>query len=483
FEMAAKGKGTVLKSSTKKSKISANKEEAAVVKEGAVMKRALIEVVEETQVPKKQKIDEPKKEEMKEETGGRIPPSKEGLAKINEQARIAISSLTKYVNDKGEKSLFPEADHGMNVMVTYKKPALVNGKALKKNILLPHPPVSASSAMFCVIMPDLDISDKARTDADVEKQAREWEERIQADHGLTRANISKIMTQMQTERVYRTFADKRKLATAYDIFLVEKRVHKSVMKHLGKEFIKAHKMPIVFDYSRPLGETLKKAAATTVFDLTANKARISVHAGHLSQPFADLVANVEHVVSEILSSCPGGLPNVRSIFVQLSSSEPSLPVYNDDGSSNDVVLEKAPAVRPEHKMIVDDCSTLPEGLNVAVSKSGRVRVIREKDGVGVLYPTVNDEWTSMDKLKPKVDPKKVEKKRQVKAHRKLKHKAAVAKALAKSEGSTVYKKLMSRPLLKTSGAPMIDNKKVKKAKKVKRVMKKLRGEVKKAAPI
>lgn len=50
------------------------------------------------------------------------------------QARIAVSSLIKFVHDKGEKSLFPEADHGLSVMVTYKRPALVNGKALKKNM-------------------------------------------------------------------------------------------------------------------------------------------------------------------------------------------------------------------------------------------------------------------------------------------------------------------------------------------------------------
>ncbi|GMT09253.1 hypothetical protein PFISCL1PPCAC_550 [Pristionchus fissidentatus] len=336
-------------------------------------------------------------------------------------------------------------------MVTYKKPAMVNGPALKKNIALPHPSIAATSAVFCVIMPDLDVSDKARTDADVEKQAREWEERIQADHGLTRANISKIMTMRQLIRVYHTFADKRKLATAYDVFLVEKRVHKSVQKHLGKEFIKAHKMPYVFDYGNPMGETLKKAAANTVFDLTANKIRVAVAAGHLSQSHANLVGNVEHVISSVLSACPGGLPNVRSLFVQLSSSTPSLPIYTDDGSSNEVVMKKAPAVRPEDKLITDDLSTLPEGLNVAVSKSGRVRVIREKDGAGVLYPTVNDEWTSMDKLKPKLDAKKVEKKRQAKAVRKLKHKEAVAKALAKSEGEGVYKKKKGgdRPLMKS----------------------------------
>uniref|UniRef100_A0A2A6BRP7 Ribosomal protein n=1 Tax=Pristionchus pacificus TaxID=54126 RepID=A0A2A6BRP7_PRIPA len=479
--MVAKRKGATPKAVARKSKnVETIVEVEAVSETTPVKKRVLVEVEDETPMAKKHKVEEPKKEEVKEEADAVPAPSKEALSKINEQARVAISSLLKYVHDKGEKSLFPEADHGLSVMVTYKKPALVNGKALKKNIILPHPSVAASSAMFCVIMPDLDISDKARTDADVEKQAREWEERIQADHGLTRANIAKVMTQLQVERVYRTFADKRKLATAYDVFLVEKRVHKSVMKHLGKEFIKAHKMPMIFDYSKPLGDSLKKAAATTVFDLTANKMRIAVSAGHLSQPHADLVANVEHVVSEMLSSCPGGLPNVRSLFVQLASSQPSLPIYADDGSANDVTLKKAPTVRAEDKLIVDDCSTLPEGLNVAVSKSGRIRVIREKDGAGVLYPTVNDEWTSMDKLKPKMDPKKVEKKRQTKAHRKLKHKEAVAKALKKADGTAVYKKVIARPLMKTTttdeAKPAKKAKKTKKAS-VKRAMKRLRGEM------
>ncbi|KHJ91850.1 hypothetical protein OESDEN_08270 [Oesophagostomum dentatum] len=73
-------------------------------------------------------------------------------------------------------------------------------------------------------MPDLDQSATARKDPDVDKQARQWAEKIERDHGLLSQHYSKILTKRQLEREYHTFTQRRALASAYELFLVDVRV-------------------------------------------------------------------------------------------------------------------------------------------------------------------------------------------------------------------------------------------------------------------
>lgn len=117
-------------------------------------------------------------------------------------------------------------------------------------------------------MPDLDQSDAAKKDFDVEKQSREWAEKIEVDHGLTSAHISKILTKREVERIAHTYKDKRSLASSYDLFLADARVFKSVKSFLGKEFYKVHKVPLPFVYHKPMGQTIELALKTVTYPLT-----------------------------------------------------------------------------------------------------------------------------------------------------------------------------------------------------------------------
>ncbi|VDK54622.1 unnamed protein product [Gongylonema pulchrum] len=90
-------------------------------------------------------------------------------------------------------------------------------------------------------MRDLDRSDKARHDPDVDKQAREWAEKLEYEYGITKQHVQKILTKRQLEREYHTYYEKRQLASAYDLFFVDSVVEKSVVHFCGKEFHKAKK--------------------------------------------------------------------------------------------------------------------------------------------------------------------------------------------------------------------------------------------------
>uniref|UniRef100_A0A158P9E5 PHM7_ext domain-containing protein n=1 Tax=Angiostrongylus cantonensis TaxID=6313 RepID=A0A158P9E5_ANGCA len=287
-------------------------------------------------------------------------------------ARHALRALKNYVAEHSGKSLFPEIDHAVGLTVVYKKPALTTNRARLK-ILLPSPHRTPQNTLVCIIMPDLDQSASARNDPDVDKQARQWAEKIEKDHGLTNQHYAKIMTKRQLEREYHSFSQRRALTTMYDVFLVDVRVGKAVRSFLGKDFYKVHKWPLDFNYSKPLVTTIEQAVKTTVMKLQRYATRM----------YVSLCIISFLVIRGIVTWCPGGFLNIRSIYVQPVGSTPSLPVYMDD----------------------------------AVRRNGKIRVLKEDTGASVYYPTVHDEWEEGDTLKPLLNPERLRRKQAVKKRR------------------------------------------------------------------
>uniref|UniRef100_A0A9J2Q1M7 Uncharacterized protein n=1 Tax=Ascaris lumbricoides TaxID=6252 RepID=A0A9J2Q1M7_ASCLU len=404
--------------------------------------------------------------------------------------------LRQFAERSMSKSLFPEVDQVLHIQCVYKKPALANDTPIwNKRIVLPHPLRNPENTTVCLIMADIDRSEKARFDPDVDKQSRKWEDILREAYGITRAHVHKILTKRQLEREYGTYLEKRQLASAYDIFLVDSRVAKNVWHECGKEFHKARKMPFSVDVSKkslieqiartysmitlPLSpnrtrkfgdwqsqpatrsstrqrsrgncspfrflmpfsvdvsrksliEQIARTYSMITLPLSPNRTRVSLVIGNLSQPHDHLLDNVQEAIARLFDSCPGGLLNVRSLYLQIVTGGPTIPIYADTGSANDVRLPfpKKRKDRPEYQETIGELSTLPEGLEVAVRADGKIRVIDSQTKKSVYYPTVNDEWEQGDDLKPRIDPEKIEAKR--------------AKKLAKKKRMEVMEKRRAR---------------------------------------
>uniref|UniRef100_A0A915PVZ3 Uncharacterized protein n=1 Tax=Setaria digitata TaxID=48799 RepID=A0A915PVZ3_9BILA len=350
------------------------------------------------------------------------------LAQVEQKGREAVDVLLKISEKNKKKMLFPEVDQLLHVQFVYKKPSIVPTEHHVKRFILPHPLHEKGNTTVCLIMRDLDYSAEAKRDPDVDKQARLWAEKLEHEFGVTKEHVQKILTKTQLEREYHSYYDRRQLASAYDIFLVDVIVEKSVIGFCGKEFHKAKKIPLRLSVHprKSLIKEIEKAYYTVTFPLSPYRTRTSIRVGNLCNPADHVVENIRRVAESVFQYCPGGLCNIRSISLQMVTGGPSLPLYIDAGSRNMVNLPKPMKMKDiklkrDKSAIIDDLSTLPEGMEVMVHRDGEVIVLDSDTKKPVLYPTVNDEWEARDDLKPLINPAKqeilLEKRRKLKEKR------------------------------------------------------------------
>lgn len=57
---------------------------------------------------------------------------------------------------------------------------------------MPHVIKNSANTSICLILPDLDISAEAKSDPDVESQAKQWSEILRKKYSLTGKDIAKV---------------------------------------------------------------------------------------------------------------------------------------------------------------------------------------------------------------------------------------------------------------------------------------------------
>ncbi|KRY70720.1 Ribosomal L1 domain-containing protein [Trichinella pseudospiralis] len=318
-----------------------------------------------------------------------------GIVNGNHKLRSinAIDALKKFLNETSEKQPNSSNDeffldlnrHAkfVQVMITLKKvPKNFVGSVVQ--LRLPHPFVDPSSVSICLIVRDL--SDNRRN-YEYDKWSRHFKEMLK-EKGVT--DVDYVISFSHLIREFNTYELKKKLAKSYDKFLMDNRLNQtSVNKHLGKVFKDLKKLPIMVDITKSgINDQIKKS--------------LSCKIGLISQCCDELVGNFRAIMEKWQSSFPGGLSNVRTMYL-LVDHLPPLPVYASFASANFVQFPKRPRRIPPP--VVGELSTVANDVQVRSHADGRVELVGKKGKLKTAKNSSTRLW--YEKLKNKKRSKRV----------------------------------------------------------------------------
>ncbi|KAJ1527297.1 hypothetical protein ONE63_008817 [Megalurothrips usitatus] len=238
------------------------------------------------------------------------------------------------------------------------------------NSLVPHP-IYPSQPEVCLIVPDLFRG--RRTDAAFAQYKETYEARLQST-GVTGINALLPFTQMRYE--YRPYELKRKLVDSYDVFLCDGRIFHHCSKFFGKfmdkPFIPIH--AILRDeekkvkFSKHLQTEVDKALRRVTLTVTPYGSSFSVrHVGHSGLTTQELADNIEAVWKSLSDILPGGIGNIKAVYVKGSLTLP-IPLYAAFVPPKEVPVGK---FRQIPAPVEDELSTVP-GRNVIVYPDGKI---------------------------------------------------------------------------------------------------------------
>lgn len=332
--------------------------------------------------PKKSLKPPPKKEEEDKK-----PPASLEDAEDLDQATAAIETLQKWHSSKKAHSLFDEEAALVNVCLTLKIAPTHIGVRVK-TLHLPHPYHSPKSATICLFVKDLD---RVKHDPDVDKDARIFAEYLAVEKGVEPGTIAEIISLRQLKREYQSYEAKRRLASAYDIFLVDERVLREFYRNLGRTFQTRKALPTPINLVEGnVAARIQAAWSATNLQLRRGAHRLSFKLGSLSQPLEHLRQNWLSVKAQLETSLPGSFANVRSVYASLQGS-PNLPLYVDYAGKEEV---RMPEPKPEPEPVEGVLSTLDPSLmlgavSVRVWPNGRVALLNEAGDEVPLPPEFN----------------------------------------------------------------------------------------------
>ncbi|XP_060523241.1 ribosomal L1 domain-containing protein CG13096 [Cylas formicarius] len=233
-------------------------------------------------------------------------------------------------------------------------------------------PLLAQDSEVCLIVPDV----KGIPNKEHERHQEHYEALLRSKNVT---GIKKIMTFHEFRTDYETFELKSRLADLYDAFLVDGRISGKVVHKGGSVFYKRRKVPVAIKLNASkLAEHIDAALRKAYFDINMKGDSCMVQFGKSDLGVADLMENVWSVVEFLDAKFPGGMANVRSLYV-FAHKCPSIPIYVSFVNPNDVKVPELRPTRPKaYKTYRDELSTELD-TRVVVKPSGRV-IIKRKHG-------------------------------------------------------------------------------------------------------
>lgn len=278
----------------------------------------------------------------------------------------------------GKKSnLFEEPVKIFTQISLHKIPNIIN----KKQVLckLPNSLYGPdNSPEICLIVKDAVNEKKNR---DFEQTIRKYDKIIEAQK--LKDVIKMILPIKQIKLEFRPFEIKRKLSTSYNLFLADKGLHDILFSgsHLGREFQRRNKMPIEIDLEKcedNLKQTIDEILSSTTIRLHGKGPIIDVHAFNSNNTVQEAMANISAIREQLEKCLPGGLDNIKCIYLKATDESVSLPIYVSNPLVTKTTEEKEPAPTAAEELKIKNNMTKAKKLRKKKKDSKRVKRIAAK---------------------------------------------------------------------------------------------------------
>ncbi|XP_052820143.1 ribosomal L1 domain-containing protein 1-like [Mya arenaria] len=215
---------------------------------------------------------------------------------------------------------------------------------------------------------------------DLDKKNREYELTVQHYQDLLHKKniscISKIIPLKALRTDYSMHSAKRSLAKAYDLYLADEAVFGLLPGQLGKIFFaKKRLVPMKVNLSaKALKSEIEDMVNNTRLVIQGSGSNSCLTVGHSRQGMSKIVDNIVSVVSQLGDKLPGGLNNVKNIYIK-SANTKSLPVYFDMGGVENVDL---PDIKEDKLTELTDEITTVEDARVKIRADGQVKIVKQR---------------------------------------------------------------------------------------------------------
>uniref|UniRef100_A0A0K0FKE6 Ribosomal L1 domain-containing protein 1 n=1 Tax=Strongyloides venezuelensis TaxID=75913 RepID=A0A0K0FKE6_STRVS len=291
---------------------------------------------------------------------------------ISEKIKDAVKSHKEHASKTAKNSLFPDIDNALSLTFTLKKLA-PDHPSSTKYIDLPFPERSPENTSVCLILPDIAKTKEVNTNTDTEIESREWSEILEEKFGIDKSLYSKIFTLRQLRREVRGFEAIQSFSRSYDVFMAASNVFKSTISHLGKNFLKVNKSLFPLCLKSHPKQKIENVVKRVAIRITPSKLNMLTKIGNTSQKVEELVKNGEVVVKTFLEGVPGGLENIRCIYLGNVGGVVSLPVYVSAGNPSGVDIPKPKTMVNTEEEVIDEVTTIAkDNIVVGVTKSGKI---------------------------------------------------------------------------------------------------------------
>ncbi|CEF63476.1 Ribosomal protein L1 family and Ribosomal protein L1, 2-layer alpha/beta-sandwich domain and Ribosomal protein L1-like domain-containing protein [Strongyloides ratti] len=291
---------------------------------------------------------------------------------IVEKVEDAVKCQKEYASKLSKNSLFPDVDNALSLTFTLKRLA-PGHQSSTKFVDLPFPERSFENTSVCLILPDIAKTKEVNTNADTEIESREWAEVLEEKFGIDKSFYSKIYTLRQLRREVKGYEAIKSFSRTYDVYMSASNIFKSTISHLGKNFLKANKTLYPLCLKSHPKERIENAVKKVAVRINPSKLNMLSKIGNTSQKENELVKNAEVVLKAFIDNVPGGLENIRCIYLGNVGGVVSLPVYVSAGNPDSVKIPKPKHLIDTEAEVVDEVSTIVnDNIVVGVTKSGKI---------------------------------------------------------------------------------------------------------------